>query len=108
VVRNLAAVRAVDALLEVNSAALRKGLMEAYPGKSVVEEFLKMGGKFTLSDDSHGIAHVGSHLQEAIEYLEEIGVRSLYHFEKRATVLHDDSESSLIVVSVPLAEVKSS
>ncbi len=66
-----------------------------------------MGGKFTLSDDSHGVTHVGSHLPEAIEYLEEIGVRSLYHFERRATVVDGDPNSLLIIVSVPLAELKS-
>ncbi len=37
VTRNLEAVRAMDGLLEVNSAALRKGLKEPYPGRSVVE-----------------------------------------------------------------------
>ncbi|TAQ91614.1 hypothetical protein B7494_g120 [Chlorociboria aeruginascens] len=53
--RNLILVVQSGGLLEINSAALRKGLKEPYPGRGVCEEFLKLGGKLTLSDDSHGI-----------------------------------------------------
>ena len=40
--------------------ALRKGLDEPYPARAVCQEYLKMGGKLTLSDDSHGVAQVAT------------------------------------------------
>ncbi|RFU29050.1 hypothetical protein B7463_g7299, partial [Scytalidium lignicola] len=78
VLRNLRVVVEQGGLLEVNSAALRKGLKEPYPGRSICEEFLKMGGKLTLSDDSHGIDHVGTNYKRAFDYLDSLGVKEVY------------------------------
>jgi histidinol phosphatase-like PHP family hydrolase len=38
-----------------------------------------MGGKFTLSDDSHGVAQVGLNFNRIVKYLNEIGVKELYY-----------------------------
>ncbi|KAH6676759.1 putative histidinol-phosphatase [Halenospora varia] len=69
IVRNLKLVIEQGALLEINTSALRKGLKEPYPKREICEEFLRMGGKFTLSDDSHGIAQVGTNYMRAFEFL---------------------------------------
>lgn len=64
-----------------------------------------MGGKFTLSDDSHGIAQVGTNFGRAIEYLESLGVKEVYTFE-RSESTESSGEKSLSLKGVPLASVK--
>ncbi|KAL2076154.1 hypothetical protein VTL71DRAFT_1097 [Oculimacula yallundae] len=78
VVRNLRVVVEQGGLLEINTSALRKGLDEPYPMRCVCEEFLSMGGRLTLSDDSHGIEQVGTNFERAISYLESLGVQELF------------------------------
>lgn len=82
VVRNLEVVKKQGGLLEINSAGLRKGLSEPYPGRAICEVFKGMGGRFTLSDDSHGIAQVGTCYARAIGYLEGLGVEEVWTFER--------------------------
>jgi len=90
--------------MEVNTSALRKGLEEPYPTRSVCEEFLGMGGMLTLSDDSHGIAHVGTNYGKAIEYLESLGVKELYTLNGKVGGL----DGQVSIRSVTLASVKES
>lgn len=78
VVRNLKVVVEQDGLLEINSAALRKGLKEPYPGRAICKMFLGLGGKLTLSDDSHGIDHIATNFEKAVEFLESLGVREVW------------------------------
>jgi histidinol-phosphatase (PHP family) len=104
-VRNLRLVVRQGGLMEINSAGLRKGLKEPYPGRAVCEEFLKMGGKLTLSDDSHGIAQVGTNYLRAIEYLETLGVKQVYTLD---TDRGTGSQKSLSVCRVSLSSVKES
>ncbi|KAH8808989.1 histidinol-phosphatase-like protein [Xylogone sp. PMI_703] len=109
VVRNLRVVVEQGGLLEVNSAGLRKGLKEPYPGRSICEEFLKMGGKFTLSDDSHGIDHVGTNYKKAFDYLDSLGVKEVYLPRRDATgVSGQDGRAPLTIEAVTLEEVKQS
>jgi histidinol-phosphatase (PHP family) len=42
---------------------------------------LRLGGKFTLSDDSHGVAQVGLNFARVKTYLEDVGVETLWYFE---------------------------
>ena len=67
--------------MEVNTSALRKGLEEPYPRRNICVEFLKMGGKLTLSDDSHGVVQVGTNFEKAIVFLEELGVEEVFTLE---------------------------
>ena len=108
VVRNLMLVVGQDGLLEINSSALRKGLKEPYPGRSVCEEFMKMGGKFTLSDDSHGLAQVGTNFVRAFEYLESLGVKELFLLEGDGANLDAKSKRALSTRSVALSSMKAS
>jgi histidinol-phosphatase (PHP family) len=102
VVRNLKVIVEQGGLMEVNSSALRKGLEEPYPTRSVCEEFLGMGGLLTLSDDSHGIAQVGTNYERAIGYLESLGVKELYALNGKG----ESVDSQVSVRSVTLASVK--
>ncbi|KAI1775469.1 histidinol-phosphatase [Hypoxylon cercidicola] len=82
VARNLAVVAAYGGWLECNTSALRKGLAEPYPGRQIAEEWIRLGGKFTLSDDSHGIAQVGTNYARALDFLEGLGVTSLWTLQR--------------------------
>ena len=100
VVRNLRVVVEQGGLLEVYSAGLRKGLEEPYPGRAICEVFKEMGGRFTISDDSHGVAQVGTNYARVIEYLRVLGVEVVWTFER--------IEGKLEVRRVSLADVKAS
>ena len=80
--RNLDFVVGYGGWLECNSSGLRKGLAEPYPGRRIAEEYLGMGGRFTVSDDSHGIAQVATHYGGAVEYLESLGVEVVWTLER--------------------------
>ncbi|OLN87828.1 putative histidinol-phosphatase [Colletotrichum chlorophyti] len=82
IVRNLEVVKGYGGLLECNSSALRKGLAEPYPCRIISETWLGMGGRFTFSDDSHGIAQVATNYKRNLDYLESLGVKQVYTFER--------------------------
>ncbi|KAH0437353.1 histidinol-phosphatase [Colletotrichum camelliae] len=82
VVRNLEVVKGYGGLLECNSSALRKGLAEPYPCRIIAEKWLEMGGEFTFSDDSHGIAQVATNYKRNLDYLESLGVKEVFTFER--------------------------
>lgn len=104
VVRNLKVIIEQGGLVEVNTSALRKGLKEPYPMRSICQEFMKMGGMLTLSDDSHGVAHVGTNYEKGIEFLESLGLKELYTLEGKG----GDINCQVVVRSVTLASVKES
>lgn len=82
VMRNLRLVFGYGGLVEINSASLRKGWDTPYPGKDVCKEFKKLGGRFTVSDDSHGIAQVGLNYEGVGSYIEELQLETIYFLEK--------------------------
>lgn len=45
----------------------------------VLQEILELGGRFTLSDDSHGPLAVGLHYDKAYNYLRERGVEQMWY-----------------------------
>ncbi|KPM46144.1 hypothetical protein AK830_g480 [Neonectria ditissima] len=104
VVRNLALVAEQGGWLECNSAALRKGLAEPYPCRQIAEEWLKMGGKFTFSDDSHGIAQVATNYARTVTYLESLGVKEVWTFRRTPHPgLEGGSRATIEDVAVPLS-----
>jgi histidinol-phosphatase (PHP family) len=105
-VRNLKLIVEQGGLMEINTSALRKGLEEPYPTKSICEEYLKMGGKLTLSDDSHGIAQVGTNFERAFAYLESLEVKELFLLESTGVLAQE--KKSVCIRSVTLAEAKAS
>ncbi|KAI2469985.1 histidinol-phosphatase [Annulohypoxylon bovei var. microspora] len=105
VARNLACVAAYGGWLECNSSALRKGLAEPYPSREVAEEWLRLGGRFTLSDDSHGIAQVGTNFARALDYLAGLGVGSLWKLRREESAVEGE-KAKLVEVEVPLESVR--
>lgn len=65
-----------------------------------------MGGKFTMSDDSHGIAHVATNYPRGLSYLESLGVTDLWTF--RRVPSPDGGPATLQDVAVPITEFRKS
>jgi histidinol-phosphatase (PHP family) len=105
VVRNLKTIVEQGGLMEINTSALRKGLEEPYPTRAICEEFLKLGGKLTLSDDSHGVAHIGTNYARAFDYLQNLGVVDLWTLESKGEVM---GEAPAGLRKITLASVKES
>ncbi|KAH8112391.1 histidinol phosphate phosphatase H [Phellopilus nigrolimitatus] len=80
--RNISYACRYGALFEFNAAAFRKGWSTAYPGKDVVELVLNFGGRFTISDDSHGPHAVGLNYNKLHRYLRDIGIEELWYLSK--------------------------
>lgn len=91
--RNLKFVAQYGGVLELNSSSLRKGMTEAYPqveickvscciicfslNPNLLQEFLNMGGRFTLSDDSHGISQVALNYDKVFTCIKKAGMTEL-------------------------------
>ncbi|OCH90809.1 histidinol phosphate phosphatase H [Obba rivulosa] len=84
--RNIRYATSYGALFEVNAAALRKGWDAAYPGEDVARMIMEAGGRFTLSDDSHGPQAVGLNYAHMAAYLRRIGVDELWVLERSEVV----------------------
>ncbi|KAK5681453.1 hypothetical protein LTS10_005983 [Elasticomyces elasticus] len=79
ITRNLEFVASYGGVLELNSSSLRKGMKECYPQVEICETFLAMGGRSTLSDDSHGVAQVGLNYGKVVQCVERAGITELSH-----------------------------
>lgn len=66
------------------------------------QKYISLGGKFTLSDDSHGIDQVGTNYPRALTYLESLGVTHLWTFERVPT---SDGKAELKERSVAISAV---
>lgn len=109
IVRNLKVVQSYGGWLECNSSGLRKGLAEPYPSRAVAEEWIRMGGKFTMSDDSHGIAQVATCYPRALEYLESLNVTEVWTLQRAPHPgVQDGRKSMLTEVSITLKDFRKS
>jgi histidinol-phosphatase (PHP family) len=69
--------------VEVSTAGLRKPAGEIYPARPFLEMCLEAGLPLALSSDAHRPADVGAGYEQALELLDELGVRELSVFERR-------------------------
>ncbi len=69
--------------VELSTAGLRKPVAELYPSRPYLEMVLDAGCPIALSSDAHVPEQVGFRYEEALELLEELGVRDLAVFEHR-------------------------
>ncbi|KAI1267124.1 histidinol-phosphatase [Xylariaceae sp. FL1019] len=109
--RNLTFVASYGGWLECNSSALRKGLAEPYPCRCIAEKWISLGGRFTLSDDSHGIAQVGTNYGRALDYLASLNVTTLWTFRKQSgpevTECEKVPASGLVDVAIAMDGIQS-
>ena len=69
--------------IEVSTAGLRKPVGELYPAKEFLAMCLEAGNPVALSSDAHTPDHLGFGYDEALAFLDELGVRELAVFEGR-------------------------
>ncbi|KAK6535584.1 histidinolphosphatase [Orbilia ellipsospora] len=81
VVRNVKYIAGYGGMVEINSAATRKGWQYPYPGPDVLRVIKEEGVRVVLSDDSHGTAQVGFGYAKCLEYLEKEGVDEVWYYE---------------------------
>ncbi len=75
--RTLEVIRQHEAILDLNTAGYRKYLGRPYPAPWLVRQAHEMGIGFCFRVDSHGPHQVGEGLEQAREYLLELGVDSI-------------------------------
>lgn len=90
----LALMREQDAILDINTAAPRKGLATPYPAPWLLEAARDLGVACCFGDDAHRVSEVGAGIPEARDYLLAHGIGSV-------TVLAN-GESGLDRRTVPL------
>ncbi|QOU21336.1 hypothetical protein BRETT_001058 [Brettanomyces bruxellensis] len=76
--KNIDLINEQGGLIELNSAALRKGWNSPYPKRDIVELALSKGAKFCMSDDSHGIAQVGFNYDKVLKFIQSFGDKMPY------------------------------
>ena len=81
--RALEAARARRCILDLNTAAWRKGLPEPYPAPWLVESARALGVPFCFGDDSHGPDQVGFGIERAKRYLLKHNVGEICSLEWR-------------------------
>ncbi|KAF2673448.1 histidinol phosphatase [Microthyrium microscopicum] len=89
--RNLKAISEYGGVVEINSSALRKGLIEPYPSMEMCrtisltenKTFLGLGGQLCLSDDAHTVEQVGTNYSKVFNILEAAGIEQLVYFSDK-------------------------
>jgi histidinol-phosphatase (PHP family) len=83
------ALAASEVAVEVSTAGLRKPVGEIYPSRALAEMCREAGVEFALSSDAHAPDQVGFAYDKAMEFLEELGVKRICVFERRARRLEE-------------------
>jgi histidinol-phosphatase (PHP family) len=122
--RNLEFVASYGGRLELNSSGLRKGLAEPYPCLPICQVrhtaqldghcirvidytpqiFLRLGGAFVMSDDSHGIDQIGTNYGRLLAFIQKAGIDEI-HFVDTAGVRSDSRFFSAGFSSITTSEL---
>ncbi len=70
--------------VEVSTAGLRKPVGEIYPAPAFAEMCVEAGAVFSLSSDAHTAEQVGFGYEQALEFLDGLGVGEIAVFEGRS------------------------
>lgn len=69
---------------------------------------VQLGGRFTLSDDSHFTVHVATNYERTVHFLETIGVQEVHVLERLDRPLDSERRTELLIKAVQLSVVKAS
>jgi histidinol-phosphatase (PHP family) len=72
-----------DVAVEVSTAGLRKPVGEIYPSRALAEMCREAGVEFALSSDAHAPDQVGFGYDQAMEFLDGLGIERICVFERR-------------------------
>lgn len=83
VIANLEFVRGYGGLVELNSAAIRKGWSSPYPQLDLAQLVIKhCDARFCFSDDAHSIAQVGLNYHKVLEYAADaLHLQRIYYLD---------------------------
>ncbi|ODV93731.1 hypothetical protein PACTADRAFT_4634 [Pachysolen tannophilus NRRL Y-2460] len=81
IIKNIKFIVSYGGLIELNSAAIRKGWDTPYPQRDIVKVALELNAKFCLSDDSHGIRQVALNYGKVLNYCKEMKINTLYYLD---------------------------
>lgn len=79
----VAAIAAAGIAVEISTAGLRKPIGELYPSAPLAQMLAEAGVPFALSSDAHIPDHVGYAYDQAVRFLERIGVDEIATFAGR-------------------------
>lgn len=77
--RNVDFIASYNGLVEINSRALKKGILTPYPDKFIIEYMKSKNIRFTLSDDSHGPKDIALYYKELNQYLHDMNINDIYY-----------------------------
>jgi histidinol-phosphatase (PHP family) len=72
-----------ETAVEVSTAGLRKPVGEIYPARALAEMCKEAGAEFALSSDAHAPDQVGFGYDDALAFLEQLGVDRICVFDHR-------------------------
>ncbi len=81
--RFLAAAKASDTAIEINTAGLRKDCNEMYPSRPILKMAAETGVALTFGSDAHAPEEVGMNLVEAVELARSVGYTQCRRFNGR-------------------------
>ncbi|CCG81845.1 Histidinol-phosphatase [Taphrina deformans PYCC 5710] len=99
--RNIDLIISYGGMIELNSAAFRKGWTSAYPKPDIIRLIQESGGTFCISDDSHGPHQVGLNFHRLQEYIKDMGISDLGHLEADGKDTADGVPVNVKVCSSP-------
>lgn len=80
-----------DIALEINTSSLRKGNSDSMPAVSLVEEYIRLGGrKLTLGSDAHKKEDIAADFESVIEKLSDTGNASIGLYKGRKFILSEE------------------
>lgn len=72
-----------------------------------MQEFLARGGRFCLSDDSHGVDQVGLNFHRVLDFVESVGIPTLHYLQLSDTATGADGRFPRTqIASIGVAEAK--
>ena len=91
--RNLAAVKELGLVLDLNMRALQKGASEPYLSRPILQKALEMDIPVVPGDDSHGVDTVGANIGDAIDLLNDMGFNTRWEeILKQMNIEHRTSD----------------
>jgi len=70
------------AVFEINTGGMSKGYTkEPYPRANILRYIAKLGGKVTVSSDSHSVSTIDHYLNESLSLAKECGFKEMYIFD---------------------------
>lgn len=66
---------------------------------------MNLKGRFTLSDDSHGVDQVGTNYNKAFKFMDRIGLPEIWYLEKSPDPSNQRLDAT-IARAVPMADLQ--